>query len=396
MKPVIAPSILLIIAIAALPMLSETLYTPALPDIAQSLMVSNALVEYTLSVYLLGFAVGSLFFGKISDKYGRKPCLLAGFALYILGCMLCAFSNNIEMLLASRFLQAFGCSVGSVIGQAISRDAFTGRARGKLFATVGIALALTQAFGPLIGGMIDQAFGWPAVFLALIIIGSLVWTASCTYLPETHLKHNRVHHPMLRLAFKMLTDKKVLAYTVLVAGANGLIFSYYAEGSFYMIELLGLTPSYYGLSFTVLSIAWAGGGILSKKLHDSMEGHNITGVGILTILAGGALFSAASSILLYMSAGTMPHIITTIVCMSVIMMGIGITIPSALSEALQDYQHATGTASAIFGFAYYIGISLATFGMATIHNGSLITMPLYFLAMGLVMLIVFKRVIALR
>ncbi len=394
MKQSITPSILLIIAIAGLPQLSETIYTPSLPDIARSLMVSDAMVEYTLSIYLLGFAIGSLFFGKLSDKYGRKPCLLAGFTLFILGCVGCYASTTIEMLLASRFLQAFGGSVGSVLGQAIGRDAFAaGAARGKAFAAVGGALAFAPAIGPVFGGIIDQAFGWSAIFLVLIILGIAVWIAAYIKLPETHLKHNRTHFSILTLSLRMIRDSKVLAYGFLVAGANGIIFSYYAEGSFYMIDLLGLSPSYYGASFIITAIAGALGGFISRKLHDYMRALEITKIGLLSILLGCIMFSVSSMTLVYFNASNWMHISSTITCMTIVMLGIGITIPSILSEALHDYHDATGSASALFGFIYYLGISLATFGMGSLHNGSLLTMPLYFLGLGCSMLVIFSLVL---
>lgn len=394
MKPNLTPSVLLIIIIAALPVLSETLYTPTLPDIAKSLMVSGTLVEYTLGIYLLGFAVGSLFFGKISDKHGRKPTLLAGFAFYVIGCLFCALSHNIEMLLASRFLQAFGCSVGSVLGQSISRDAFSGSARGKLFATVGMAIAFTPAIGPFLGGLIDQAFGWQAVFLLLSVLGIVVWITAYLRLPETHPKHIRTHNSMLTVLLKMLKDRKVLAYAFLIAGANGLTFSYYAEGSFYMIDLLKVSPSYYGLSFVILATSGFLGGLMARKLHDSMQGSDITRLGILATLLGSSVFSAITIILLYLDAASSLHITITIACMAIITFGIGITIPSTLSEALQDYHYAIGTASALFGFIYYVGISLITFGMGTVHNGSLLTMPIYFLVVSLCMFVVLRKAIS--
>jgi Bcr/CflA subfamily drug resistance transporter len=391
---IIAPSIPLIIVIAGLPQLSETIYTPALPDIAKTLMVPETMVEYTLSIYLLGFAIGSLFFGKISDKYGRRPCLLTGFVLYILGCIGCFNASSIEMLLASRFLQAFGGSVGSVLGQSISRDAFTGVARGKAFAAVGGALSFAPAIGPVIGGVIDQNFGWNAIFLFLIALGLLVWIAAYIKLPETHPKHNRTHFSLISLSIKMLKDRKILAYGFLVASGNGIIFSYYAEGSFYMIDLLGLSPSLYGMSFIVTAIAGSSGGFIGKKLHDYRNPYEITKIGLLIILFGSAIFSIATYILVSLSASAMSYIITTLGCTMLIMLGIGISIPSILSEALHDYHYATGSASALFGFLYYLGISFITFLMGLLHTGSLLTMPFYFLGISISMILVFYWVLS--
>ena len=159
MNPVLLPAIWLIVLIVGLPQLSETVYTPSLPDIAHALQTSDAMVEYTLTIYLFGFAIGTLFWGKISDKLGRKPCVIMGLVIFIMSCIGCYYSSTIEMLMISRLIQAFGASMGSVIGQAICKDAFHGAALGKVYSSTGSALALFPALGPVCGGIIAQHFG---------------------------------------------------------------------------------------------------------------------------------------------------------------------------------------------------------------------------------------------
>ncbi len=117
MKHPLLPALWLIILIVGLPLLSETVYTPSLPDIAHALSVSDSLAEYTLTIYLFGFALGTLIWGKLSDKWGRKPCLVAGLNIYLIGCLGCYLSDTIFWLMVSRFIQAFGGSVGSVLGK---------------------------------------------------------------------------------------------------------------------------------------------------------------------------------------------------------------------------------------------------------------------------------------
>src|SRR5579872_2591343 len=156
MSSVALPAIWLIVLIVGLPQLSETVYSPSLPEIAQALHTSDSMVEYTLTIYLIGFAIGLLFWGKISDKFGRKPCILAGLAIFTLGCIACYYSQTINALMVSRLIQAFGGSIGSVLGQSISRDSFQGPALARVYATVGTAMAIFPAMGPLVGGLISE------------------------------------------------------------------------------------------------------------------------------------------------------------------------------------------------------------------------------------------------
>jgi DHA1 family bicyclomycin/chloramphenicol resistance-like MFS transporter len=144
------------------------------------------MIEYTLTIYLFGFAIGTLFWGKLSDNIGRKPCLLAGLFVFILGSIGCYLSDTVIILMSSRFIQAYGGSIGSVIGQDICRDAFHGPSLGKAYSSVSSALAFFQAIGPVIGGVIAENFGWHSIFLFLLAT-SLILSIFVVYnLPETH------------------------------------------------------------------------------------------------------------------------------------------------------------------------------------------------------------------
>lgn len=385
------PTLWLIILIIGLPQLSETVYTPSLPDIAQSLAVSANMVEYTLSIYLLGFAVGVLFWGRFSDKVGRKPSLIAGLSIYLLGCAGCYFADSIYPLMLARFIQAFGGSTGSVIGQTIARDAFESHERGRTFATIGVALAFAPAIGPVIGGYTDHFFGWSAVFLVLIAIGSYILLKVCRELPETKPQDFITEkRPFFRDAFKVLTDMRILIYGFLVGGCNGIVFGYYAEGPFYFIELMGMTPSNFGL----ISLGMAGPMLLGafscrKMLSKGMSGELIIIIGC-SICIIGSLTLLTLSYSGFVNAGN--GLLAISACMGVIMfimMGIPMIVSNCLSSALEHYGHMTGTAASFFGGYYYLVITLMTGLMGSIHNGTALPMPLYFVGIGLSMLAAF-------
>ena len=139
--------------IVGLPQLSETVYTPSLPDIARGLRTREAMVEQTLTIYLFAFALGMLFWGQISDKFGRKPCILAGLLVFIAGCISCYFSTSIEMLMLSRFIQAFGGSTCSVLGQAICRDAFHGPELGRVYSAAAAHSQFSRRLVRYAGGL---------------------------------------------------------------------------------------------------------------------------------------------------------------------------------------------------------------------------------------------------
>ena len=136
------PPIWIIALIAGFPILSETMYTPALPNIARSLNTPSSWVEYTMSIYFAGTAFGVIFWGRLSDRLGRRPILMIGFFIYIIGCLGCFLSTTIVDLFLARIVQSLGGSVGVVLGQAIAHDVFKGQKRGKIFSTIGSVLSL--------------------------------------------------------------------------------------------------------------------------------------------------------------------------------------------------------------------------------------------------------------
>ena len=394
MTQVILPAIWLIVFIVGLPQLSETVYTPSLPDIANTLQVAEAMVEYTLTIYLFGFAIGTLFWGKLSDKIGRKPCILAGLFIFILGCIGCYYSETIEVLMLSRFIQAFGGSIGSVIGQAICRDAFQGPALGRVYSTMGSALAFFPAIGPVVGGFVAEQYGWDSIFLVLTAVAIILSFIVAVGLPETHPTQNRKSISIKIVALRLFKDKKVLGFGLIVAACNGICFSYFAEGSFYLIKLLGLSQSEYGLSFVAIAASTMLGGIISKKMHKHHTSKTIMGYGLIIIAIASFLFSMLVLLhtsILPLSNSAMIYI--TIVAQMSIMCGVCIATSNALALALVDYKWCIGTASSLFGFFYYALISLFTLGQGLLHNGTLLPMPLYFFAISVFMLLVRKLLI---
>ncbi len=391
MSRIPVPALWLIVLIVGLPQLSETVYTPALPDIARALMTSDAMAEYTLTIYLAGFALGTLFWGRVSDNYGRKPCLLIGLALYLLGCVGCYTSTSIEMLMLSRLLQSFGGSVGSVLGQAICRDAFHGQALGKMYSIIGTALAIFPAIGPTIGGLIDQNFGWHAIFLFLILFGIIVWLCALSKLEETHPAASRSPASLLNTAKRMIKDRHVLILGFIVAGGNGIAFSYYAEGPFFMIEMLGLSPSHYGNTFLIMSGMGIAGGLLSRWLHNYRSSEDILHYGLWILLTTMIVFVGCIGASSFIAIPREFLIGFTVFIMALTGIGLSLTLANALAIALQEYHQVIGTASSLFGFAYYAVISLFTFGMGYLHNDTLYPMPLYFLGIAIAMKVSFAK-----
>ncbi|MEK4353886.1 multidrug effflux MFS transporter [Paenibacillus sp. FSL R5-0475] len=379
MKKYAAPSLLLMIVLVAFPQISETIYTPSLPDIAVALGVSNSSVQLTLSIYFIGFALGVLCWGWLSDFIGRRPAMLGGLIVYGVGSLMCFYSESITLLLVSRFIQAFGAATGSIITQTILRESVSGNKRHAMFAQISAVIAFTPAVGPLIGGWVDQAFGFRAVFFTLVMMSVLLFVYAFWKLPETTDVSVRKKVAILPIVKRMLSLPRVLVFGLLIGGINGVLFSYYAEAPFIFIEHFNISPGVYGFLGIVVALASIVGAMMSKRLLCLYAAEKIIHIGCLVMTSGALLLTIVSSLV---SLPNMMLMVCILITLFVMLMGAGIALPNCLSLALVNFQDVVGTAGAIFSLGYYLLVSLATWGMSALHNGSLLTMPIYFLGIS--------------
>ncbi|XVN43560.1 MAG: multidrug effflux MFS transporter [Candidatus Rickettsia vulgarisii] len=388
------PSILFIICLVGLPQISETIYAPALPSITKSLNTNSHLVRWSLSIYFVGFALGVGIWGKLSDHIGRKPVILIGLSLYILTSILCGISTNIVYLLISRFFQAVGISVGSVITQAIMRDCFSGIERNKIFSLVGMSIALAPAIGPLLGGYLTQSFSWSANFICLTIMGVSLFLYTLINLSETlPMKRNNIlqeaivintNYSFVSLTKNMLSDKHIIASSILVGGFNGILFSYYSESPYIFIELFKLKPSHYGMLGIFMATGVCFGSFLSYKINHKINTLKLIKVACYLNLFVMTIFSS----LVFLDIIKAPSILSIMLIMMFMMLFyicFGVGIPNILSKALVHYNDNIGTASSIFGILYYFWVSLFVFGIGFLPN-SLYVMPVYFLVISILMI----------
>jgi len=386
-RKISTPSILLFIILVGFPQISETIYTPSLPDIARQLGASNNAIQLTLSIYFLGFAFGVFCWGRLSDSIGRRPAMLWGILVYGIGSLGCYLSSSVEWLLASRFIQAFGASTSSVVTQTILRESIDGAKRHAVFAQISAALAFTPALGPLIGGWVDQSFGFRAVFLTLVLMSAAIWAYTWTSLPETRVTAaSKIN--TLSVAKRLLFDRRVWGFGFLIGATNGILFSYYAEAPFIFIEFFQMSPGRFGFFGIFVALSSILGAMLSRKLLTKLQAEQIIVIGTLITMVGALGLTALAAIGIKV---TLVDLMLMVACIFILLLGIGMAIPNCLSLALTSYTDVLGTAGAIFGLGYYVVVSLITTGMSVLHNGSLMIMPLYFLGLSIVMIFVSRK-----
>src|SRR5579859_5973392 len=181
---------LLLSLLTGLGPLSMDMYLPSLPAIGEALHASTAQVQLTISSYLLGFAAGQILYGPISDRFGRRPVILVALVLYGIGSVFCAVTQSIETLTAVRFLQALGGAGAVVLARAVVRDIHSGVRAGRELSLMGSITAFAPIVAPMIGGVLQTAFGWRATFILLVALAAVASTAAAFLLPETLKKRS--------------------------------------------------------------------------------------------------------------------------------------------------------------------------------------------------------------
>ncbi|KMY32633.1 multidrug transporter CflA [Lysinibacillus xylanilyticus] len=389
MKKHVAPSLLLMIVLVAFPQISETIYSPSLPDLSEALNASNRSVQLTLSIYFIGFAIGVFCWGWISDFIGRRPAMLGGLIFYSIGSFMCFYAETITFLLVSRFIQAFGAATGSIITQTILRESVSGSKRHAMFAQISAVIAFTPAVGPLIGGWVDQALGFRAVFFVLVAMSILLFIYAYFRLPETTDKTTRKKIAIFPVVKRIISSPRVLVFGLLIGGINGVLFSYYAEAPFIFIDHFNLSPGLYGFLGIIVALASIIGAMISKRLINKYRPEKVIHLGSLVMTVGALLLLIVSTLPL----SNIVLLMGILVSIFITLLGSGIALPNCLSLALVNFQDVIGTAGAIFSLGYYLLVSLITFGMSFLHNGSLMIMPLYFFILSMILLLFGRKFI---
>jgi MFS transporter, DHA1 family, multidrug resistance protein len=379
----IQPPIWLIIFIQGLALITDAFYTSALQSVANYFHTADATLTFT--IYLIGFALGTFGWGDFSDRYGRRNAVSASLLSYLLGSSICAFAPSMMVFLIGRFVQGIGCSVSASVLQAICRDAFNDTQRAKIYSLSGALLAIPLALLPILGGYLIELLNWRAIFFVLCAIALVLLIVSFLKLPETH-SATEVRGSFKHLIGAFFTDRKVIGFSVLFGLCTGLQLSYYAEGSFCLIDLLGLTPVMYGMTFIVVALAGLIGGAMSHILQNYASSLNALCCGLGILGTGAAIF--ISGMLLLNSMAVLPGITIAYILVSIfiILIGIAIITPNVLALALKDYNNNVGRAASLFGFLSYIISSLVTYGMKLVHTGTLLAMPSYFVVLFVLMI----------
>jgi DHA1 family bicyclomycin/chloramphenicol resistance-like MFS transporter len=336
----------LLTTLVALGPLSTDLYLPALPTLARVFATDAAGVQLTLSVFLAGFACGQIFYGPLSDRFGRRPLMLGGLALFCAGSIGCVLATSIEMLVLARFVQALGACAGPVIGRAVVRDLWGASESARIIAYMGGAMAIAPLLGPTLGGFLTVLFGWQSNFLLLLLIGALQLVAVACMLSESNVHRDpAASHPRQMVAnfARLLADRHYLGCLLSFSFSYSALFAFISASSFVLADRHGLTPQVYGLCFGVVIAGYLLGSLASGRLVRRLGSDYLLLRGAwLGAIAGVSMAALEFSGVRSIAAILGPMFFCTVAT--------GLVMPNAIARALAPYPAMAGSASALMGF----------------------------------------------
>lgn len=322
--------------LSVLGFLATDMYLPAFAAMQQDLNTSAASVSASLSLFLAGFALGQLFWGPLSDRYGRKPVLLSGLAIFAIGCLGMLWVRDANLMLALRFIQALGVCAAAVTWQAMVTDYYPAQRTNRIFAAIMPLVGLSPALAPLLGSWLLVHFEWQAIFAVLFAITLLLMLPALCLKPA----NKPAASAQQKLTFLTLLRSREYSGNVLIYAACSASFFAWLTGSPFILHEMGYGPTVIGLSYVPQTIAFLVGGYGCRAALQKWQGQQIL-PWLLTIFA---LSVAATWLVGLRENATLVGLMIPFCAMAVVNGGI---YPIVVAQALKPFPQATGRAAAL-------------------------------------------------
>ena len=331
------------------------MYIPGFAAISGDLHADPGLVQLSMTSYFLSLAIGQLFYGPLSDAFGRKPPVFAGLALFAVGCAAAAFAPTIDTLIAARAVQGLGAAATAVIPMAVIRDQHTGPEAARLMSLAMLALSVSPILAPAFGGILVQFTSWRLIFVVLIVITGLVAIMTARMLPETLPPSRRMGTGPVRMlsAYLQLVRNRHFVVPILIAGcAQSVLFVFISGSPFVFVTLHRLSPILYGVVFALHAMALIGISQFNAPMLRAFGLRRLIGAASLAI-------SVAAVTLAVLVAAGMTALWPFVLLTLVIFTGLGLIMAPAFLAAMEPFGANAGAAAAL-GVALELSASSGT------------------------------------
>ncbi len=372
MKQNTRPDPILLAALAMIGPFTIDTYLPAFPYVAADLQVTSAQMQQTLSLYLFGAALMTLFHGTLSDTFGRRPVILVSLVVYVITTIGCALATSLPQLLCWRALQGLSAGAGIIIGRAIIRDSQQGHAAQRLLSLVTMIFGIAPAIAPIIGGWLQDVLGWRSIFWFLALYGSAVLAAAWRRLPETHPVAARQPfqaRPLLRNYLRLGGNPQLVLLCMAVALNFSGFFLYIMSAPAVIYGLLGLTATDFAWLFVPGIAGVMFGAFLSGQLAGRLSPRR-------TVRAGYLMMTGAVVLNIIYCALFPPALPWTVLSVMLYTIGMALAMPSITVLTLDLYPQLRGMTASLQGFAHSLLAGVTAGLVSPLVSGSALTLAL--------------------
>lgn len=367
----------LLALLTAFPPLATDMYLPAIPTLQKQWNQPLSVINLTLVCFFITYCISLLFYGPVSDRFGRRPPLIVGIALYVIACILCALSPNAGSLILFRIIQAMGAASAATLAMAICKDIFTGKEREQVLAVIAVIVSLAPMLAPVLGGWLLKWFSWPWIFVSQAVMGAISLVG--VYNMEETLK-NPIEVKIHELAsgyMSLFKNVKFMGYAIMVAIAAFPLFSFIGGSADIYITRLGLSEQTFGYFFGANALAFMAGSLSCSRLLRIMSSKHLMTAGFSGILTGGLWM------LLFSHHG--PYSLA--LPMALITFSIGLSRPPSNNLVLEQVESHAGAASSLMIFTYFMFGAVSMWMISLDWQNKIRTIGLVALVSGLVMLV---------
>ena len=377
--------IILLAAVSALGPVGMQILLPALPVIKQKFYVSNDIAQLTLSLSMLAIAIGTLVYGPLSDKYGRRRVMLLGIVITLIGSIACFVADSIILLISGRFIQAFGGAVGLVLARAIVRDVYGPEEAARVIATLVMVMVVLPMMSPALGGELMQRFGFESIFIVIAFASVTAGVFLFLWLPETLANPVPFEgvKSMLMTFSKLFSSRVFCGYAFCVTFVSVVFFSFISAAPEIMVSVLKRPPTEYGYYFIMIPVGFMTGNYVARHFGRSIPVDKMIVIGASVGVVGIVL-----ALLLQTLGMSSPVALFLPIALAVF--GNGITLPNAQAAAINEFPEYAGTASGLTGFLQMAVSSIAAQAVALIFNGTVYPLLGLMLVASIISLLTFK------
>ena len=356
--------------LSALAPFSIDMYLPAFPSIAKGLGTNISQVAFSLTSYFLGISFGQLFYGPITDKYGRKKPLLFGLAVFFLAVVGCAVSPTIDWLIYMRVIMALGGCVGMVVSRAVVRDVFPVSETAKIFSTLMLITGVAPIIAPTVGSWILTVSTWRTIFYLLGAFSLILIISVYLYLPESASinKSLKLNPKGIFKDYKnVFTERSFLYFALASSIGMGGMFAYISGASFVFMNYFELSESTFGYIFSANAIGFIAGSQINRLLLNKYTSLQIiTFASVILVCVSFAMLITYSLDLI-----TLPVLVGLLITF---LFSLGLLVPNSTAMALAPFKKSAGSASALIGFIQMlVGASISA-AVSALHNDTILPM----------------------